>query len=197
MPLRIVKETVIMKTRLATFFALLLGLSATAADVKPESGSIQTPDGPINVTRRTVEPVPQKVELVGVKQRLAFDALSSQAGAFVLAYVPAATSPTLKDFDEAFRRWQKETKPRYTQQQVVEVLGAYLGNRLIADFQMEWVEVTDQHGTDYAVRGKEVEVMSFPFSSVAKRIRADQYDFMAGVYYTVQDAIASGRYKKR
>jgi hypothetical protein len=57
---------------------------------------------------------------------------------------------------------------------------------------MEWVHVTDEYGTDLAVRARKYEVTSFPFSSVAKRIQNKQYDFMVGVYYAVQDAIASG-----
>ena len=42
--------------------------------------------------------------------------------------------------------------------------------------------VTDQDGTDYAVRAKKFEVMSFPFSSVEKRVERNQYDFMVGIY---------------
>ena len=77
------------------------------------------------------------------------------------------------------------------------MLGAYLGNNLVEELEMEWVVVTDKYGTDYAVRGKKYEVLSFPFSSVMKRIENNQYDFMAGVYYVVQVMIASGDYKVR
>jgi len=41
------------------------------------------------------------------------------------------------------------------------------------------------------------EVMSFPFSSVIKRIESNQYDFMEGVYRVVGQAIASGEAKPR
>ncbi len=107
------------------------------------------------------------------------------------------SDPSLRDFDEAFRLWQNEDAPRYTERQVIDILGAYLGSRLAVDFGMEWVKVTDQDGTDYAVRAKTVEVMSFPFSSVAKRIENKQYGFMAGVYHTVQHTVTSGNYKAR
>jgi hypothetical protein len=62
---------------------------------------------------------------------------------------------------------------------------------------MEWVVVTDEYGTDYAVRSKQSEVMAFPFSSVAKRIERDQYDFMVGVYHSVRTILESGEYKPR
>ena len=77
------------------------------------------------------------------------------------------------------------------------MLGAHLGERLVAKFEMEWVVVTDQYGRDLAVRSKRVEVVSYPYSSVSKRIASDQYDFMEGIYYAVQDVIENGNNKAR
>ena len=77
------------------------------------------------------------------------------------------------------------------------MLGAFLGNKLVKDFDMEWVVVTDMYGTDFAVRGKKVEVMSFPFSSVAKRIESHQFDFMNGVYFAVKNAVENENVKAR
>jgi hypothetical protein len=163
----------------------------------PKTETIQTPNGPITATTKTVDPTPQTIELVSSEQVIAINALASRAKSFAAAYLPGTANPSLSDFDEAFRLWQRDEKPRYTEQQVIEVLGAHLGNQLIADFQMEWVTVSDQYGTDYAVRAVKYEVMSFPFSSVAKRIESTQYDFMAGIYHTIKHAIASGEYKTR
>ncbi|MDH5786239.1 MAG: DUF3806 domain-containing protein, partial [Chromatiales bacterium] len=114
---------------------------------------------------------------------------------FVKSYLPHVTNPSLKDYDEAFRLWQIEKERRYTEQQIIEILGACLGNKLITDFQMEWVVVTDEYGTDFAVRGKRFEIISFPFSSVVKRIENNQYDFMVGVYHTVRASIERGDFK--
>ena len=121
----------------------------------------------------------------------------AQGPSFVSAYLPKVKSPTLKDFDEAFRLWQNEKKPRYTQQQVMEIMGAHLGNTLAKDLDMEWVVVTDEYGTDYAVRGKKYEAMSFPFSSVMKRIESNEHDFMFGIYHTIKTSIKDGEYMKR
>lgn len=180
--------------------ALVLCVAAGAALLKQsqsETKTINTSDGQVTATSKTVDPTPQEIVLASVEQCLVFDKLVLKAKNFVVVYLPGVSNPTLKDYDEAFRIWQKSKDGRYTEHEVIEMLGAYLGNNLVEELQMEWVVVTDKYGTDYAVRGKKYEVLSFPFSSVMKRIENNQYDFMAGVYYVVQDMIASGNYKVR
>lgn len=159
--------------------------------------TINTPDGSITTTTTTVEPTPQEINLASSRDVKGINAYALQGRRFVATYLSKVKNPSLKDFDEAFRLWQLEGKRQFTEQQVVEMLGAYLGNKLIVDFQMEWVVVKDEYGTDFAVRSKMYEVMSFPFSSVAKRIENEQYDFMFGVYHTVRSSIESGDYKTR
>jgi len=114
---------------------------------------------------------------------------------FLITCHPAADQ-SLKAYDEAFRIWQKEKIIRFSEDAVIDGLGAHLGNKLVADFDMEWVEVSDEYGVDLAVRAKKYEVISFPFSSVAKRIKNNEFNFMEGVYYAVKDAIASGPKKR-
>ena len=156
---------------------------------------IETPYGEIITTTTTIQPVPQEIKLANDNDMQAFDAYASQGVLFVKSYLPHVTNPSLKDYDEAFRLWQIEKERRYTEQQIIEILGACLGNKLITDFQMEWVVVTDEYGTDFAVRGKRFEIISFPFSSVVKRIENNQYDFMVGVYHTVRASIERGDFK--
>lgn len=177
--------------------ALIFLIPSVAMSSEPQQKTISTPDGEIHTTTTTVDPVPQQIVVVGPEEIKAFNAYASQGIAFVSAYIPGIKNPTLKDFDEAFRLWQKEKKQRYSQQQVTEILGAYLGNILIKDLKMEWVVVTDEYGTDYAVRAKQYEVLSFPFSSVLKRIESNQHDFMVGVYHTIKASINDGEYKRR
>ena len=164
---------------------------------EPRNKTISTPEGPVATTTTTVDPTPQQIKQASAEDVAVFAAYAEQAPEFVKTYVPAAAAPTLKDCDEAFRLWQLQAKSSYTRQHVVEILGAYLGARLISDFQMDWVVVTDEYGTDYAVRSKRYEVMAFPFSSVVKRIERNQYDFMVGVYYSVKSSLESGDYKER
>ena len=62
---------------------------------------------------------------------------------------------------------------------------------------MEWVTVTDEYGTDYAVRSKSVEVMAFPFSTVLKRIEDKEHDFLHGVYHTLKQRLESSDNMRR
>jgi hypothetical protein len=156
-----------------------------------ESKTISTPGGTVSMTSKTVTPVRQQIVPVGPHKLRQIHELDKAAKQFLAVYQPGAT-PSLKAYDEAFRFWQRDKASRFSVDDVVERLGAYLGSRLAEDFDMEWVEVTDEYGTDLAVRARKYEVVSFPLSSVAKRVQNNQYDFMAGVYYAVKDAIASG-----
>lgn len=156
-----------------------------------ESKEISTPAGTVSVTSTVVSPVPQQIVPLEAGKLRKINELDEAAMHFLVAYRPG-TTPSLKTYDEAFRLWQRDESPRFSIDDVVVRLGAYLGNRLVKDFDMEWVEVTDEYGIDLAVRSRKFEVMSFPLSSVAKRIKNNEYDFMVGVYYAVQDAIASG-----
>src|SRR5690606_18935552 len=113
---------------------------------------------------------------------------------FVSYYLPDIKSPVLKDYDKAFRLWQLSATKQYTDDQVVELLGAYLGQKFVNDLDMEWVEITDEYGTDYAVRGKVKEITSFPFSTVFKRVEDNEYDFLYGVYHTVKAMLGESDY---
>jgi hypothetical protein len=180
---------------LVTVLALIV--SSTAMSGESHKRPIETPDGSITTITTTGEPTPQEITLADSKNVQAINAAASQGSRFVAMYLPKVRNPSLKDFDEAFRLWQIEKRQRYTEQQVIEILGACLGNKLIADFQMEWVVVKDEYGTDLAVRAKKYEVMSFPFASVVKRIEKNQYDFMVGVYHTVKASIENSETRTR
>ncbi len=156
-----------------------------------ESKTLSTPTGTVSLTSTEVTPVPQQIVLLGAGKLHQIHELDEAAMQLLAEYRPGA-NPSLKSYDEAFRLWQRDESRQFSTDDVVERLGAYLGNRLANDFDMEWVEVTDEYGTDLAVRSRKFEVISFPLSSVAKRIQNNQYDFMVGVYYAVQDALASG-----
>ena len=57
--------------------------------------------------------------------------------------------------------------------------------------------MSDEYGTDYAVRGKSVEVMAFPFSTVMKRVEDREYDFLYPVYHSIKQGLESDEYMKR
>ncbi len=164
---------------------------------EPREVKIDTPDGEVIAHNKSVTPVPQTVTVVAGDELAWLQSLGGDGPQFISTYLPSVTAPTLKDYDAAFRAWQQDQSPQYDEQKVIEIFGGYLGNKCVADFDMEWVTVTDEYGTDYAVRSTEVELMSFPFSTVLKRIEDKEYDFVRGVYYTIKEMLANGEYKVR
>jgi Domain of unknown function (DUF3806) len=186
-----------MKSVSLMIVTFLFSFSSFAMSADPTTETIRTPDGLVTTTTKTVDPSPQEVTTASEKDVNAINALAAQAGRFATAYLPTGSKPSLRQLDEAFRMWQVEPDRQFTEQQVIEILGAYLGNQLLLDFEMEWVVVKDQYGTDYAVRAKKYEVLSYPFASVAKRVEKEQYDFLVGVYHAVGNMIATGDMKAR
>lgn len=158
---------------------------------------IDTPDGQVFAHDTKVEASPQTITVVTGDDLLWLESLDDEGPKFVSHYVPNASQPGLKDYDAAFRAWQKDESPPFDAQQVIQLVGGYLGNKCALDFEMEWVTVTDDYGTDYAVRSKKLEVMSFPFSTVLKRIEDREYDFVHGVYYTLKEMLTNGICKVR
>lgn len=186
--------------RVNFFVAITFLIPSIAISSEPRQKTISTPDGSISMTSKAVAPFPQKITLASPAEVARFNAHAAKGASFVSAYLPNIKNikePTLKDFDEAFYLWLREKKQRYSSQQVVEILGSRLGKKLINDFDMEWVLVEDEYGTDYAVRAKKKETMSFPFSSVLKRIESNEHDFMVGVYQAVKSTIDESDVKTR
>jgi len=156
---------------------------------------IEGPDGQITLKTAIAEPVPQQIVPLGASELQWIEQRVAQATQFLAAYQPGA-APSLKAYDHAFQRWQEDKGLQFTDQDVVDMLGAWLGHCLAGEFDMEWVSVTDQFGMDLAVRSRSDEILSFPFASVAKRIENKQPDFMVGVRYALQHVISRGAKKR-
>jgi len=182
----------IARLRLAALPLLLCAVVSCGKEVR----TISTPSGSVEVTKEPAEPVPQHFELLPESELSQVESDAARAKEFLNAYVPGAAG-SLADFDKAFLAWQREARHRFSSKDVIAMLGAQLGQRLVSELDMEWVVVTDQYGRDVAVRSKQFEVISFPFASVAKRVESGQYEFMEGIYYAVQEAIKNGNYKAR
>lgn len=173
--------------------ALVLLLCAIASCGK-ETRTIATPSGSVQVTKESAADVPQRISAPSDAELARIKADSARAREFLSHYAPGAAG-SMADFDKAFKGWRAESPRRYASEDVIAILGAHLGERLVSELDMQWVVVEDQYGRDLGVRSNKVEVISYPFSSVAKRIEREQDDFMEGVYYAVQDAIRNGGYK--
>ena len=176
---------------------LLLPIGCNSMTDEPREVRIDTPDGEVIAHETNAEATPQTITVVDGDDLAWLQSLDDAGPQFVSHYVPDVTEPGLKDYDAAFRAWQLDESSPYTDQQVLQLVGGYLGNKLVADLDMEWVTVTDEYGTDYAVRSTEVDVTSYPFSTVLKRIEDEQYDFVHGVYHTIKAMLENGEYKTR
>jgi len=156
-----------------------------------------TPNGTVTATTQTVDPVPQEIAAVALAQIKEFEGLALACWDFVAAYLGREATLSLESLDKSFRAWQIESSRQHSDQMVVLMLGAYLGQRLTNDLDMAWVTVVDEYGTDYAVRSRQWEVLSFPFAAVSKRIENHQCDFMVSVYHTVSHTLTNGDHMPR
>lgn len=181
--------------------AVVLATACSGSTDKPGASkkveTLETPDGPITVTTTTIDNTPQTIVPATADQIAAIQAMEAQGKAFVNAYLPGVHSPTLKDYDEAFGMWQQEATPRFTPQHVISTLGAALGMKMREDLPLEWVVVQDAAGTDYALRGLKVEVVTYPFASVSKRLDRRDEPFMASLHFSVKHMLANGGHQKR
>jgi hypothetical protein len=179
-----------------TFLICILSLSGI---VMAESTKIvHLPDGnTVENKVSTIDPIPQKIRLLTSEEIQNIASASRQSQLFVNYYLPDINNPDLKDYDNAFRAWQTSKNKKYSSQQVVELIGSYLGEKCVKELDMEWVEITDEYGTDRAVRGKRVEITSFPFSVVSKRIEKNEYEFIYSVFHTIEQMRKDGAYKNR
>jgi hypothetical protein len=154
-----------------------------------------TPDGPVSAKQTTIADFPQKVKVLRAEETGKFPRMAEGTVAFVQTYGVDTLHPTLKDCDAAFSAWQRSQMPRkYKEEDVVETLGAFLGERCVTELGMQWVMVTDKYGKDFAVKAPDREVIAFPFSTVQKRIAAGQHEFLAPVFYSVKEMVESEKY---
>lgn len=183
---------------LITTLTLSLVLMAGGPEAEGDSKEVEikTSEGTVRVQQSQVEATPQKITPLKGDQLKQLASLPKN-DAFVKHYKPDTIEPTLVDYDEAFIAWQKDKTGKYSADDVVMIVGGYLGNRCIADFDMQWVRVEDEYGTDFAVRAKKSEVMIFPFSSVQKRVNASNSGFVHGVYHALKNLFESGNHDPR
>ena len=75
---------------------------------EPHEIKIDTPDGEVIAHDTTVEPTPQAITVVAGDDLAWLQSLGSDGPKFVSNYLPSVTEPTLKDYDAAFRAWQRD-----------------------------------------------------------------------------------------
>ena len=179
---------------------VLMSLFGVGLWMAQENYEVETPEGVASATKTTVDEFPQEVIDIQMSVLEAIEANVSLGPAFVQEFVEGASDPNLKDYDEAFKRWQAAAAKGETDIASgtgIDLFGSILGNALVTDLDMKWVKVTDQYGTEYAVKGKSAEVFAYPFSTVGKRVDRGEHDFMYSVYYAIRQAMDSGEHLEK
>jgi len=171
--------------------------SMNVPESKPEELTIETSEGTVVGHTTEVDEFPQNIVPVNAAEARQFEEWASGATTYLTDYGTPQSGNDLKQYDEAFKAWQDSHAKRHSDQDVINILGSYLGQRMVKDFDMEWVMVTDKYGKDYAVRHKTSELLSFPFSSVMKRIEDKEHDLIHGVYHVLKHEVEQGEFKQR
>ncbi|MEM9353945.1 MAG: DUF3806 domain-containing protein [Planctomycetota bacterium] len=164
---------------------------------EPEASIVETDEGTVISHITEEEDFPQEAVRLSSAELVQFQTWEQGAQEFLTAYTQPQSQDELKQYDEAFQAWQRSPDRRHSDEDVINIVGAYLGQRMVRDFGMEWVLVTDKYGRDYAVRHKTSELMSFPFSSVMKRIEDKENGFVHGVYHVLKHELENGKWKQR
>jgi hypothetical protein len=178
--------------------AILGFLASGCSDVKPQPKpiTIQTPQGTVTAHESAVPSTPQQIRRLSELEVKEITSPALRGSEFLSTYLPDTGDASLSQYDQAFRAWQTSDSPKHSPDEVIQILGSCLGNKCVADLDMEWVTVTDEYGTDYAIRSKTYDVMGFPFSTVSKRIEDRKYDFMDAVYHLLKNKVEAGDSKR-
>ena len=97
---------------------------------------------------------------------------------------PAYADPiTPKILDEIYPivkkgTWWNKWKKNY----IVHIFGVGLGNCLVSELGFKWIVIQDNLGREISVKHKDSNLMSFPFSSVRKRIGTKETDFFRAIF---------------
>ncbi len=176
---------------------LFLCASTLAHAGEPSSITVDTPAGPVTAKRHERQSYPQEISKASKSDEEFFKESVMSGEKFVSHYLPNVKNPSLEDFDQAFLYWRNDKGTKYDSEKVIEMLGSFLGEKCVSELKMEWIFVTYNNTTTYAVRGRNVETMAFPFDAVSKRIDRNEHRFMSGVFHTIKELIEGGSYKSR
>ncbi len=98
---------------------------------------------------------------------------------------------TLADLDRVFEAWhQSANRGRFSPHVVMRITGVAFGNYCNGHLQMRWVAITDALGRDLGVRSLDDRVTGFPFSTVQKRIDANETGFFVPVFEHLRESVA-------
>ncbi|MFZ6813097.1 DUF3806 domain-containing protein [Undibacterium sp. Rencai35W] len=137
----------------------------------------------------TIEPTPETLvpltdeELTPILENAIF------VDSFFSAFLNRASSDKfLDDLDNAFGMWTESAdKKGYSDEAVIEIVGAAFGKFCVETLCMRWVRIVDEYGIAIAIQGRVKDFRSFPFDVISKRIPSGEYGFFKPVYINLQE----------
>jgi hypothetical protein len=85
----------------------------------------------------------------------------------------------------------------FTDEAVIELLGAMFGHYCVGRLNMRWVKLSDADGSTLAIEGVDLEFRGFPFQTISKRIADSEYGFFVPVFALMAGSAAKGRWRVR
>src|SRR5690606_34275573 len=125
--------------------------------VSRERRVIRGPSGTTEGFVATIEPISESVTTLDSHDLAAILANASLATRFIQQFTDSADMPpSLVAIDAAFSAWlQSDDRHGYTDDAVVELLGAAFGEYCVRALNMRWIRIEDQDGTAVAIDGIE------------------------------------------
>lgn len=138
----------------------------------------------------TTEPVPETVEPLTEEWVMQIGKNAKFADRFAMAFLGEQPGASFLDnLDRAFGAWSEaQDKQGYTNELVVEVLGAAFGCFCVETLDMRWIRVVDADGTAFAIQGRIKDFRAFPYHMIEKRLPAGECGFFKPIYISLQDA---------
>jgi hypothetical protein len=103
----------------------------------------------------------------------------------------------LEDLDLGFKAWlEASDKLGYSNEAVVEILGAAFGEHCANTLGMRWIRVQDKYGEALGLQGIRRDARGFPFHTVEKRIPVAEYGFLVPVYISLKHSLNSDEYRE-
>ena len=149
-----------------------------------ERVQVRDSTGRTEVFVATVAPVPETVEILNEEEVRPLKENAQYGLTFLKAYgVDRGNDWTLGDLDQSFAAWQAAgDKTTYSDDYVMEVLGAMFGEYCIEHLDMRWIKLTDSYGPTLAIDGIAKKFRAFPFQSIVKRIRDSEQGFFEAIF---------------
>lgn len=146
--------------------------------------------GQASVFVATTEPEPETVVPLSVEELVPILQNAESVHSFLSAFLGrTASEQFLDDLDDAFGAWSEASdKKGYTDEAVIEIVGAAFGRFCAENLGMRWIRVSDADGTAIAVQGLSKDFRGFPYHAISKRIPSGEYGFFKPIYISLQDA---------